>query len=353
MRTPEKLIFHDMVEYLESMIVSGKYPPGSPIPTLRELCRMFHLSTGTAARGIRLMVDNNLLEVRHGSGTFVRRPENVSGPEQDAAETRIAVFMINSDPSEHYCAHALRGVQEASRHRNCRLYIRFRNHHELGRAFLDEVAAENDVLLFLGDYDTRLKYLPKTRPCVGLEMHASYDGRNSTVTLDPFSAAETAAAFFRRRKVETVRIFSHPGSIHHTRGTVFRELWNRYGGSEFIEFDPYAAPPPEACDVEDSALGYFFVSGTVANRCAVRYRERTGGCLAAERHILSLDGKSRLIHFYEPMNTIGPDWYEAGAVALEESLRRVAQPGSAARRIYLAGQFHACNAGKRKSTREE
>ena len=50
MRTPEKLIFHDMVEYLESMIVSGKYPPGSPIPTLRELCRMFHLSTGTAAR---------------------------------------------------------------------------------------------------------------------------------------------------------------------------------------------------------------------------------------------------------------------------------------------------------------
>ena len=157
MRTPEKLIFHDMVEYLESMIVSGKYPPGSPIPTLRELCRMFHLSTGTAARGIRLMVDNNLLEVRHGSGTFVRRPENVSGPEQDAAETRIAVFMINSDPSEHYCAHALRGVQEASRHHNCRLYIRFRNHHELGRAFLDEVATENDVLLFLGDYDTRLK----------------------------------------------------------------------------------------------------------------------------------------------------------------------------------------------------
>ena len=277
----------------------------------------------------------------------------MSGPEQDAAETRIAVFMINSDPSEHYCAHALRGVQEASRHHNCRLYIRFRNHHELGRAFLDEVATENDVLLFLGDYDTRLKYLPKTRPCVGLEMHASYDGRNSTVTLDPFSAAETAAAFFRRRKVETVRIFSHPGSIHHTRGIVFRELWNRYGGSEFIEFDPYAAPPPEACDVEDSALGYFFVSGTVANHCAVRYRERTGGCLAAERHILSLDGKSRLIHFYEPMNTIGPDWYEAGAVALGESLRRVAQPGSAARRIYLTGQFHACNARKRKSTLEE
>ena len=153
--------------------------------------------------------------------------------------------------------------------------------------------------------------------------------------------------------METVRIFSHPGSIHHTRGIVFRELWNRYGGSEFIEFDPYAAPPPEACDVEDSALGYFFVSGTVANRCAVRYRERTGGCLAAERHILSLDGKSRLIHFYEPMNTIGPDWYEAGTVALEESLRRVAQPGSAARRIYLTGQFHACNARKRKSTPEE
>ena len=69
MRTPEKLIFHDMVEYLESMIVSGKYPPGSPIPTLRELCRMFRLSTGTAARGIRLMVDNNQLEVRHGAGT--------------------------------------------------------------------------------------------------------------------------------------------------------------------------------------------------------------------------------------------------------------------------------------------
>lgn len=82
-----------------------------------------------------------------------------------------------------------------------------------------------DVLLLLGDYDTRLKYLPKTRPCVGLEMHASYDGRNSTVTLDPFAAAETAAAFFRRRKVETVRDFLPPRfDPPHARNCVPRAL---------------------------------------------------------------------------------------------------------------------------------
>ena len=94
-------------------------------------------------------------------------------------------------------------------------------------------------------------------------------------------------------------------------------------------------------------------SSAARSRIAAPSATGSGPGAAAERHILSLDGKSRLIHFYEPMNTIGPDWYEAGAVALEESLRRVAQPGSAARRIYLTGQFYACNARKRKSILEE
>lgn len=345
--SPHDKIFQEMVEHIENMVAIGKYPPGSRIPTLRELAKSFNLSTGTVVRGIKFLVDNRILEVRHGSGTFVRNSDATVHREPAEREMRIAVFIVNSDAAQHYCANALRGVQNEARKYPCRLYTRFRTHEEVTMKLLRETAAESDVILFLGDYDNYVKKLPRTLPCVGLEMHASYGGQNSTVTLDPVDAAETAAAFFVKNKRSQVKIFSHESPSHSTRAAFFREVWKRYGESDTFEFNPYDMEAMSRVDLGNPEPGYLFVSGTTANNYAVGYRERTGGTLAADRCVLSLDGKSLCIPHYEPMNTIGIDWYEAGRTAFGECLRRVENPGAAARRIYVSGQFYPYNVNRK------
>lgn len=344
-------IFQEMVEHIETMIALGKYPPGSRIPTLRELSREFNLSTGTVVRGIKFLVDSQVLESRHGSGTFVRRPDLVrfQGGEK---EMRIGVFLRDNDTHAQYCAQALLGVQDEAQHHACRLMIRFCEHREITRKLLEMAAAENDVILLLGDYDNFLPELPRSRPYVGLEMHNSYDGLNSTVTLDPVDAAETAVRFFRERGCGKVVAFSHPGLVHATRAVMFRESWARAGGELVLrEFAGGDMGMYELFDFRDPAVGFFFVSGTTANKAAVAYRQESGKLLAAERHILSIDGKSRFARNFEPMNTIGIDWLEAGRLAFHECRRRISNPGSAARRIYVHGHYYAHDADHRSAGR--
>lgn len=329
--------FNRLVESIEAQVVGGTYAPGSKIPPVRELSKTYGVSIGTATRGINFLVDNHILETRRGAGTFVRSRESAPAVmPAGGREWKLAVFVVNADQAEFYCAHALRGVQDASQHHPCLLQTRFRKHAELDAALLEEAAAESDILLFLSDYDRLLDRLPRTRPSVAVEMHNSFGQINSTVTLDPYDAAELAADYFHRHGVRHVRIFSHDGPVHRTRSEVFAQHWRRFGTSESVETDPWDVFRLDCFDPEP---GYFFTSGSTANGHAQRHREKFGGCFCAERKVVSLDGKERIIPNYEPMNSIGIDWYEAGQVAFEECLRRLRNPGSLARRIYLAGRF--------------
>ncbi len=332
-------LYQPMVEYLEAMIASGKSAPGAKIPTLRALCAQFDISTGTAVRGIRHLAEKGLLEVRHGAGTFVCDRENRRA--HQPLEYRIALFIVSNDPARHYCAHSLRGVQDAASRKNCLLQTRFMPHEALTERHLQTAAQESDAILFLGDYDTCLRKLPRIRPCVGLEMHKSFGQLNSTITLDPVNAAETAAAFFERRGCRKVVIFTHPGPVHQMRSTMFAEQWKKSGEVVLQCLDAYDLAPHMQLELRDPDLGYLFVSGQSCNFAAEKYRNRTGRLLAADRHVLSIDGKSRIVPGFEPMNTIGIDWYQAGIVAFEECLRRIVDPGSPSRRIYIPGRFFA------------
>ena len=55
---------------LRERITSGQWPPGSPLPSQRELAGEFGVSIMTLRQALQLLTDEGLIETRHGSGTF-------------------------------------------------------------------------------------------------------------------------------------------------------------------------------------------------------------------------------------------------------------------------------------------
>lgn len=330
--------YRPMVEHLEALIASGSCPPGSRVPTLKELCAMFELSTGSAVRGINELVERGLLEVRHGAGTFVRerRDDLPAGGE----ELRIALFIVANNPNQHYCAHALRGVQDLAQKHHAVLQTRYISHEEMNESILRRAAADSDALLFLGDYDLFIDRLPERIPAVGFEFQNSFNRLCSTVTLDPVDAALSAVDFFQKKGCRKVCLVSHPEvPFQKLRGELFALRWRESGG-ELIELASHPYRLSELGDVfTDHEAGYLFVSGTTCDNLMRAHREKNGREIAREETLLSIDGKSRLIPYFLPVNNIGIDYYEAGCAAFGECLRRIEHPGSSARRIYLPGRL--------------
>jgi GntR family transcriptional repressor for pyruvate dehydrogenase complex len=59
------------IEAIKSMIVSGQLKPGQALPAERDLAVMLGISRPSLREAIRALSSMNVLEVRHGGGTFV------------------------------------------------------------------------------------------------------------------------------------------------------------------------------------------------------------------------------------------------------------------------------------------
>jgi GntR family transcriptional regulator len=55
---------------LRERITSGQWPPGSPLPSQRDLADEFSVSIMTLRQALQLLTDEGLIETRHGNGTF-------------------------------------------------------------------------------------------------------------------------------------------------------------------------------------------------------------------------------------------------------------------------------------------
>jgi GntR family transcriptional regulator len=66
-RQPKYLRIH---RNLRERISGGQWPPGSPLPSQRELADEFGVSIMTLRQALQLLTDEGLIETRHGSGTF-------------------------------------------------------------------------------------------------------------------------------------------------------------------------------------------------------------------------------------------------------------------------------------------
>ena len=62
-------------DVLTRRIAEGAWPPGEALPAESTLAGGYGVSVGTMRKALQQLVDEGLLERRHGSGTFVRRAQ--------------------------------------------------------------------------------------------------------------------------------------------------------------------------------------------------------------------------------------------------------------------------------------
>lgn len=67
-------LYQRLAESIKNAIVQKQWRPGDRLPAETELAASYNVATGTLRQAISQLIQDKLLERRHGSGTFVRRP---------------------------------------------------------------------------------------------------------------------------------------------------------------------------------------------------------------------------------------------------------------------------------------
>ncbi|WP_369200148.1 FadR/GntR family transcriptional regulator [Streptomyces sp. PU-14G] len=87
-------LFDHVVAALRQQIASGAWPVGSRIPTEPELVQQLGVARNTVREAVRALAHNGLLDIRHGSGTYVAATSELAGVMQRrfaAAEQRDVI----------------------------------------------------------------------------------------------------------------------------------------------------------------------------------------------------------------------------------------------------------------------
>lgn len=86
-------VVDEVVEYLTRRIISGEWPPGTVVPSLRALAEDAGVSTLTVREAIRTLQARGLLETRHGVGTFVTAPSE---------DEKVVPWMLGASDVDEY-----------------------------------------------------------------------------------------------------------------------------------------------------------------------------------------------------------------------------------------------------------
>lgn len=70
-RLQRRTVTSDAIRLIKEMILSGRLGPGDRLPAERELSEAMGVSRPTIREAIRALIAMNILEARHGAGTFV------------------------------------------------------------------------------------------------------------------------------------------------------------------------------------------------------------------------------------------------------------------------------------------
>ena len=82
-------IYKLLVEQLTRSIKSGELKPGDRLPTERELAERLDVARGTVKRAYKELSDNNIIEVIHGSGSYVYNDKEAPDLERRARAARL------------------------------------------------------------------------------------------------------------------------------------------------------------------------------------------------------------------------------------------------------------------------
>lgn len=78
---------------LRSAIAGGDLPPGSPLPSVRQLAAELRVNPATVVQAYRDLETDGFVEMRQGAGTFVRE---VATERRARERTRVARQLVKS-----------------------------------------------------------------------------------------------------------------------------------------------------------------------------------------------------------------------------------------------------------------
>lgn len=83
---PDRPIYAQLVEHIEQMILSGVYPPGSKLPSVRDLAREASVNPNTMQRALSILEEEGLIITYRTSGRSITEDSEMI----KKARTRIA-----------------------------------------------------------------------------------------------------------------------------------------------------------------------------------------------------------------------------------------------------------------------
>ena len=317
-----------LTAHLESAIAAGALAPGEKLPTQRELGAQFGLAQSAVCRVLKRLEARGLLELRQGSGCFVRTRAEKRG------RYNLMVYTQGEVRAASYCGRILLGMQERAAELGIGLMLNFVRYEHFADTPLREREKEFDAVVLVGLYDTALTNFSSRKPCVGVDMHRSF-GCLSTLEMDPVEAAELAAGYLRRRHVRNVLCFSpvlgkNTPTVLDFRLQCFLAAWD--GKSRVLSPDKSADLSFLARLPKDTGL--WFANDSYAQDVLRACGAQTGRDLVAELPVISNNGRNRLDPRMLRCPTITPDYRAMGRCAVDEAVRRIAGPGAPRLRIY-------------------
>jgi DNA-binding transcriptional regulator YhcF (GntR family) len=328
---PEKS--RDMIRLLRERILAGSYSSGQRLPSIRMLMAEFSLSNGSVKKGIDYLAKQGLIETIHGSGTFIKRNNSHAVHSGDSFTKRIAVFgSVNPSNEQGIYAAVLMGMMRAADHNGCQLQLNPLPLSSLDDDYITKQSNGTDGILFLHEVDAVLSALALNLPSVGVCVQLPVGNSMSFVNLDPWSSAQQSIEYFKQHDIDRIEVISpqHPAYRH--RATVFAEAWRNIGG--LVAEHYYDGHSDEEFEFIEGA-GYLFTTCSMMQHYLTCFKGSKGHL--PNNIILGLDGKNFMYPNCYPMPAIMLDWEQVGEVAFDECLRRIDNPGSSPRRIYLSG----------------
>lgn len=131
-------------EEILASIGSGKFVPGSKLPSVRQLSCGLGVSHVTAARAVRELIDEGILEVRRGAGTFAaeKLPEKLLRTQHSPAKNKTLYFFFPTlQSASSYHNSILCTIQQEAEKRNWNLRINLLSPDRFESAAADPDAA--------------------------------------------------------------------------------------------------------------------------------------------------------------------------------------------------------------------
>jgi DNA-binding FadR family transcriptional regulator len=70
-----------VMEHVKNLIVSGSLSPGAKLPTETEIAKAVGVSRTPVREGLKILAAANVIDIRHGYGTFVKEKGEASDPQ--------------------------------------------------------------------------------------------------------------------------------------------------------------------------------------------------------------------------------------------------------------------------------